>query len=519
MPEPTRPQKKFHEHLLHHARRGYHHAKHFLIPHVGNNHKPHALRAPALRMYVFAIIAVKVFVTSFLFLSYPSAGKFAEITGADMVSLTNASRATENLAPLKSNAKLNQAAMLKAQHMMANDYFAHTAPDGTKPWTFFKEAGYSYSTAGENLAMDFTDAAAVEEAFMNSPSHRQNIMNVKYTEIGIAVLDGQLQGHETTLLVVFFGAPYQAAAAPTTVTPPATKPTTQPTTTPSKPTTTKPTQTQTPPPAPVFQAQLTDQSAKDLGIKPLERIGFWVEFKNTGNTTWQRDGQYFVALNVSNPAGRTSKFQDETWKEYYRPALLSQSSVKPGQIGRFEFTLKAPEEAGSYEEDFSLVAENLTWISGGSIELPIVAVAPPEQATEMQVQAMTTPTETTPEATPPATTTPTNTEPPTTGTPSGEEPAEQTLASDQQQAPVVQVQTVETKTPNAISTLIEYSHKFYGIFLIFLLIALLLNIVIEIRVQHPHLIVQSIVVIIIAVTALTLNGHFLESIPRALKII
>jgi len=513
---PTKkPKKKLHHILLHHIKRVPHHTKHFLIPHHGNDHKPHALRPTALRMYAISIITVKLFVTGFLFLMYPSAGEFASIARNDILNLTNASRAEQGIGSLSLNEKLNQAAMLKAQNMLANDYFAHTAPDGTKPWAFLKQADYGYVAAGENLAMDFTEASSVHAAFMKSDSHKKNIMNPKYTEMGIAVLDGELQGSSTTILVEFFGAPYETLATPAPAPEPIPTPEPEPTPEPTPTVTPEPVPTPTPEPAPTpvkpaaepeplyYRAELSDQSAEELGIKTLEEIGFWVDFKNTGTATWTNTGQYFVALNVSNPTERHSVFEHETWIEYYRPAVLSQERVATGDVGRFEFTLNAPDEAGAYEESFGLVAENLAWIDGGSIELPIVVVAPPEKATELDVEVIETPITQTPE----------NTSPPTTSA------NEQPLVSDHGKAPVVKAQTIETGSSEFTGKMLAYSQKFYLTFLIFIVVALLINIVVEIRVQHPHVILQAILVIVISATALLLHTHFLEQIPKALTII
>lgn len=491
----------------------WHHARHFLVPHKSNNHRPHALRPTALKLYAFSIIGVKLFVTTFLFLAYPSIGLFASITQAEILNLTNNSRAEAGAPALKFNDKLNQAALLKARDMIADNYFAHTAPDGTKPWEFLKQAGYSYSAAGENLAMDFTEAASVHAAFMNSASHKKNIMNEKYTEMGIAVIDGELQGRSTTILVEFFGTPYEKTVA--------TEPAPAPLETPTKPATPEPTPPAqvkpAPGPAPYYRAELTDQSAKELGVKPLEKIDFWVEFKNNGNTTWTKDGQYFVALNVTNPADRKSAFQDESWIAYYRPALLQQDTVKTNEVGRFEFSLKAPEEAGAYEESFGLVAENLTWISGGTIELPVVVVAPPEKTTETQVEAIPTPLTTTPIDT--------NQSPQNTNEAISNinEPnvvaEEKPLAGDEQKKIIVKAENIGEENEGFIGKLLEYSQRFYIIMLIFIVVALLLNILVQIKIQHPHVIAQTILVIIIVSTAILFDAHFLETVPRVLKII
>ena len=89
--------------------------------------------------------------------------------------------------------------------MMTRSYFAHDTPEGKKPWQWINRGEYDYVYAGENLALDFTSAEVVHSAFMKSPSHRRNILNPKYKEIGIAVLNGEMNGQQTTLLVEFFG--------------------------------------------------------------------------------------------------------------------------------------------------------------------------------------------------------------------------------------------------------------------------------------------------------------------------
>ncbi|MFA5051684.1 MAG: CAP domain-containing protein [Patescibacteria group bacterium] len=516
--------KKLKNRILYRFALSHKHTKRFLIPHDANAHHPHALRPLALKIYSLSIISVKLFVTGFLFLTYPSAGHFAAITQTEILNLTNAARAEAGVSALKSNAVLNQAAMLKAQDMIAKDYFAHTSPDGTKPWEFFRQAGYSYSSAGENLAMDFTEASTVQTAFMNSPSHKKNIVNPKYTEMGVAVVEGMLQGHQTTLLVEFFGTPYELAAAEPEPTPaPAPAPTPAPATT---NTATPVTNTNTAKPVPAttvntageplyYQAQLSDQSADDLAIKPLEQVSFWVEFKNTGNTTWTNAGNYFIALNVTNPAGRHSPFEDVSWQSYYRPAILDQSSVTPGQIGRFTFTLKAPSEAGSYEEAYGLVAEGKAWITGGTIELPIVVVAPPEQSTEMQTQVVDTPLTTTPENN----NSNTNSAAGIAVNENTNEPIEQPLATRPENTPIVKSASTQDEHLGFIGKLIEYSQEFYLVILIFVVVILLLNILVEIRIQHPHVIAQSLLVIIITTAAIVLHPHFLERVPQMLKII
>ena len=124
---------------------------------------------------------------------------------------TNAEREKLGLTPLVANSKLTQAALAKGQDMLAQHYWAHVSPTGTQPWTFMKNSGYVYQLAGENLARDFANTPDMVRAWMNSPTHRANIVNGRYREIGVAVLEGELEGQETTLVVQMFGTPLSSS--------------------------------------------------------------------------------------------------------------------------------------------------------------------------------------------------------------------------------------------------------------------------------------------------------------------
>src|SRR3989344_546950 len=127
-----------------------------------------------------------------------------ELTMPALIELANDDRAGINLAPLKINPVLVLAAELKAQDMALKNYFAHTSPEGLSPWYWFDKAGYNFAYAGENLAIDFSESANVNAAWMNSPGHRANILNKNFTEIGIATAKGYYQGRETIFVVQLF---------------------------------------------------------------------------------------------------------------------------------------------------------------------------------------------------------------------------------------------------------------------------------------------------------------------------
>lgn len=132
----------------------------------------------------------------------------AQIDSANLLELHNRERQKNNLPILRLNAELNASAATKAEAMLASNCWSHYCPDGKEPWDFFKNAGYAYVTAGENLAEGFATNAGVMTAWINSPSHLANIMNGKFTEVGFGFARGKYQGQDNNLIVVVhFGTP------------------------------------------------------------------------------------------------------------------------------------------------------------------------------------------------------------------------------------------------------------------------------------------------------------------------
>ena len=134
-------------------------------------------------------------------------GYASNITVIQVIESTNGLRSGSGIGTLRYNEQLSRAAVAKAQNMFSEGYWAHTSPSGREPWDFIKSSGYRYRIAGENLARDFDSTSPMMDAWMNSPTHRANIMNPRYEEIGVAVVDGLLNGIETTLVVQMFGTP------------------------------------------------------------------------------------------------------------------------------------------------------------------------------------------------------------------------------------------------------------------------------------------------------------------------
>jgi hypothetical protein len=181
--------------------------RHLFIPHESNNQKAKLLHTSSLWLIALSLIAFQI-VLGFAHGAFPKVlGYAANISPAEVIRLTNVQRQSNGLNVLNESSVLDAAALAKGNDMLAKGYWAHFAPDGTSPWSFFLSFGYKYSYAGENLARDFPDASSAVTAWMNSPSHRENMLNPNYRDIGIGVVEGSLAGVDTTIIVQFFGTP------------------------------------------------------------------------------------------------------------------------------------------------------------------------------------------------------------------------------------------------------------------------------------------------------------------------
>lgn len=182
-------------------------AHHFVV-HIhedGKQHRAHLVSEVGL-YFCFQILVI---FTSCLFLTKTLAPHIlgvASYNASQIIELTNAERKSQGLPALKFNATLAKAAQEKAEDMFADDYWAHNSPAGKTPWFFITSSGYRYIFAGENLARDFSDPVSVVDAWMDSPSHRSNLLDDNFRDIGVAVATGDLAGGEVVLVVQMFGA-------------------------------------------------------------------------------------------------------------------------------------------------------------------------------------------------------------------------------------------------------------------------------------------------------------------------
>ncbi len=171
-----------------------------------NNHHIHAARVILLGVLLVAVSVVRVDAHSVPGLTKQAVLAYAtSMSRGDLHAAANASRASNGLGAFSLNGQLNNSAQAKAQHMADNNYWAHVAPDGTQPWYFFEAAGYSYQKAGENLAYGFSTSYGANDGWMNSPSHRANILG-DYVDVGYGIINSpSFQGGENTIVVAHYG--------------------------------------------------------------------------------------------------------------------------------------------------------------------------------------------------------------------------------------------------------------------------------------------------------------------------
>jgi len=186
---------------------------HFFLPHPETHKKAHLLSFKALFVYIAFFVILSLTFRGVNVYKPGVLGVESSVSQQELIRLTNVERQKNGLSPVTEDQRLNAAALAKAQNMFEEDYWAHFSPSGKDPWGFINGAGYKFTYAGENLAKSFYQSDEVVKAWMASRTHKENILNKHYQNIGIAVLEGTLNGEKTTLVVQEFGSPVDVAIA------------------------------------------------------------------------------------------------------------------------------------------------------------------------------------------------------------------------------------------------------------------------------------------------------------------
>lgn len=187
--------------------------KHLLVPHKGNGYHPHIIRWQGLAVTAGVSILMHIGYGYITTGQFAVLGKSTTISIRELADKTNEVRTQNKLQALTIDERLNTAAQNKADDMIKNNYWSHESPTGVTPWHWIDQAGFSYDVAGENLAKNYSDASEVMSAWLDSETHRQNILNQKFTSMGFAVSDGVINAKITTIIVAYYATPLNASVS------------------------------------------------------------------------------------------------------------------------------------------------------------------------------------------------------------------------------------------------------------------------------------------------------------------
>lgn len=186
--------------------------KHFFLPHPDSHRKAHLISTKALLVYIAFFITLQLFFNLLTHIKPGVLGIVSQVTKEEIIDLVNKEREKRGFEPLVEDKRLSVAAQAKGMNMLEENYWAHYSPSGKDPWLFITNSGYKFSYAGENLAKNFYKSDEVIAAWMASQTHRDNLLSPRYQNIGIAVIEGVLNGQKTTLIVQEFGSPVERVA-------------------------------------------------------------------------------------------------------------------------------------------------------------------------------------------------------------------------------------------------------------------------------------------------------------------
>lgn len=131
------------------------------------------------------------------------------MSASGLLSSTNQQRSANGAPALTLNSKLNSAAQAKANDMASRNYWSHNTPEGNPPWVFVDAQGYNYQKIGENLAAGFTSESATINGWMNSASHKANMLDIAFKEVGFGYANNadytSAGGGPMTIVVAFYG--------------------------------------------------------------------------------------------------------------------------------------------------------------------------------------------------------------------------------------------------------------------------------------------------------------------------
>ncbi len=186
------------------------HLKNLFIPHHGNGFHPHLFHRKRLIGYGLSLAFIKVFLVSlvlFVPMDVYSSPVFLQEEKMRIIELINEKRDELGVPKVDIHDKLNRSSYAKAKDMSAESYFSHKGPNGESLKGYLDYVGYDFILAGENLAVGFYNAQDIVDAWVDSPSHYENLIEEGYQDTGLAVHSGVYKNKQTFFVVSHYGQP------------------------------------------------------------------------------------------------------------------------------------------------------------------------------------------------------------------------------------------------------------------------------------------------------------------------
>ena len=142
-------------------------------------------------------------------------GYATNISSDGLLNETNIQRNKTGAKQLTISPRLNEAAQAKAQDMVNRNYWSHQTPDQQEPWAFISATGYTFQKAGENLAYGFNNNGQVVAGWMNSPTHKMNMLDKAFDEVGFGVANATnfTNNGKSTVVVAMYAKKSSVSAA------------------------------------------------------------------------------------------------------------------------------------------------------------------------------------------------------------------------------------------------------------------------------------------------------------------
>ncbi len=147
------------------------------------------------------------FIVLCLLISFFLPANVFALSSARVIDGINEARAAEGLPPLTENRALTSSAKLKIAELMKKGALVHTSSPAGSAWPVLVQGGYTYIHAGENLAVNIESEQEIVDEWIDSPLHKKNMVDPRFTDVGVAIGQGFYKGRKSYYGVAYFGEP------------------------------------------------------------------------------------------------------------------------------------------------------------------------------------------------------------------------------------------------------------------------------------------------------------------------